>query len=297
MAHPEKLGRHAPPLKHKVNDRDVVRSVEKSKSLWLWCNSDGEIIRCNKKVLRVLNNAMENSHLLLPVDHHALVEECFEKDEERQVESTYYDREYRWQYTPSPSGLIAIEGHDVTEERKNYRDARRHSLTHLLNRLGFEEELAVIIRERKGEKDLFVTVVMADLDGLKKINDDPRYGGHDIGDYALKTIATRLRKSFRDTDIVAHISGDEFGIILVVEAKDEDRAKSKVETFLRKMLDTVNRPIPHPDHQNYLLPLSISVGAALKRLDKTGCDKDQLIRAADDELYAAKRSGGGRYSI
>ena len=107
-------------------------------------------------------------------------------------------------------GTIGI-AHDVTA-RKEVEVALRHESTHdvltgLYNRAFFDEEL-----ERYAQGALFpVSIVMADINGLKIVNDA---AGHEAGDELIRLAARLLMDAFRAEDIVARIGGDEFAVLL-----------------------------------------------------------------------------------
>jgi diguanylate cyclase len=82
---------------------------------------------------------------------------------------------------------------------------RLDELTGLANRVGLIEELdAAVAAERP------VSIALLDLDDFKLINDNH---GHDVGDEILRVVASRLRHSVRDTDVIARLGGDEFAVI------------------------------------------------------------------------------------
>ncbi|MDD5369776.1 MAG: diguanylate cyclase, partial [Anaerolineaceae bacterium] len=102
-------------------------------------------------------------------------------------------------------------GRDITD-RKKVEDELRYLSTHdrltgIYNRGYFEEELARLDHGRQFP----VSVLMADVDGLKETNDTH---GHQAGDELLRQTAEVLKSAFRAQDVVARIGGDEFGILL-----------------------------------------------------------------------------------
>lgn len=108
------------------------------------------------------------------------------------------------------SSVICISK-EITD-RKRMEDELRYLSTHdaltgLYNRHFFQTEMERI----EGGRQYPVSIVMADLDNLKIIND--RYG-HKTGDASLVKAASLMKKSFRAEDIIARIGGDEFGILL-----------------------------------------------------------------------------------
>ena len=82
---------------------------------------------------------------------------------------------------------------------------RLDELTGLANRVGLVEELDAAVRSQRP-----VSIALLDLDDFKLINDNH---GHDIGDEILRVVASRLRHSVRDTDVIARLGGDEFAVI------------------------------------------------------------------------------------
>jgi diguanylate cyclase (GGDEF)-like protein len=114
-------------------------------------------------------------------------------------------------------------------------------------------------------------VLLMDLDGLKKINDQH---GHLTGSGALRRIADILRVYCRDTDTAARYGGDEFALVI-----SEGGSKEAQQVALR-IRERVSQDAGIP-------PLSISVGAAAYPQD--GSTREELLEAADRELYAMKR--------
>lgn len=126
------------------------------------------------------------------------------------------------------------------------------------------------------------TVLFVDLDGFKAINDTH---GHAYGDEVLKQVAQRLVSSSRKEDTVARVGGDEFVILL-----SEVSGLADAQEPAGKLIEVVSEP--------YLvnglnLRLSTSIGIALFPDDANNVG--DLIHAADNALYDAKRSGKNRY--
>lgn len=148
-------------------------------------------------------------------------------------------------------------------------------LTELYNRRGFfmmaEQQMKISNRMRKGFFLLF-----ADLDNLKVINDT---FGHQEGDRALIDIAGIMRSTFRESDIVSRIGGDEFAIIPTdLSSTDADAVLSR----LQKNLDLVN----FSKGKRY--NLSISVGIAFYD-PSFPSSIDELLILADREMYVRKK--------
>ncbi len=148
-------------------------------------------------------------------------------------------------------------------------------LTGLYNRRGFfslvEKLLQLCKREKKG-----IFMLYTDLDGLKKINDT---FGHKEGDMALIDIANILRNNYRESDIIARISGDEFVVIPI--GTTEDSAKIATSR-LQKSIEIHNTEI------NRSYKLSLSFGIAYYDPENP-CSIDELLVQGDKLMYEQKR--------
>jgi len=120
-----------------------------------------------------------------------------------------------------------------------------------------------------------LSIVMADLDRFKKVNDTY---GHDVGDRVLNAIGKFLQQNIRDVDVIARYGGEEFVMMIPEAAKD---AAHSLSERLRKNLSEMK-------FEN-LPPITISLGIATYPQD--GTDPEDLIRKADAAMYAAKRAG------
>src|SRR5437763_16717053 len=151
----------------------------------------------------------------------------------------------------------------------------KHEVTGLYNRrffsLRLEEEIS---RFRRFNHP--VSVVLLDLDGFKSVNDE---FGHAVGDETLREIAQILMKHSRGINVVSRYGGDEFAILLVETSKAgarlyADRIRQVVATF----------PFSHGKS------ITASFGVA-SLPDDEAANSEDLFRAADEALYAAKRAG------
>src|SRR6476661_4394150 len=87
------------------------------------------------------------------------------------------------------------------------RKAHRDPLTGVGNLLAWDEAVALADAQHAEP----VSVIIADLDGLKRANDER---GHDVGDALIRAAAETIRGQVRDSDLVARLGGDEFGVLL-----------------------------------------------------------------------------------
>ncbi len=174
---------------------------------------------------------------------------------------------------------------DVTErkraEERLHFLAHHHALTGLPNRLLFHERLEEALREAHLKKRK-VGVAFLDIDRFKTVNDSL---GHSVGDALLKGVADRLSFLMRRGDTVAHLSGDEFALILANMGKAED-----AHLLVRKIQGCFARPFNLGDHELFT---SISLGVTLFPED---CDSaESLLRNADIAMYRAKGAGGDTF--
>ncbi|MGB5247056.1 MAG: diguanylate cyclase, partial [Woeseia sp.] len=118
--------------------------------------------------------------------------------------------------------------HDVSKETRLFRQlsyqASHDALTDLINRREFENRLAASIDEIRGNAEQTHALLYLDLDQFKVVNDT---FGHAAGDALLQRIAEIVHSKIRSSDVLARLSGDEFGILL--ERCSEQRAVGVAE--------------------------------------------------------------------
>jgi diguanylate cyclase (GGDEF)-like protein len=156
------------------------------------------------------------------------------------------------------------------EKRLEYISSH-DSLSGLYNRAHLEEEFA---RLEVGRSFFPVSVVMADVDGMKAINDTK---GHAAGDVLLQRAATVLIAAFRAEDVVCRIGGDEFAVLL----PGADRSAAE------KALARVREILAIHNSSFRAAPLSISIGAAT---GEEGCKLAEIMREADTRMYQEKQA-------
>ena len=176
---------------------------------------------------------------------------------------------------------IALENARLHEEVR--RQATTDELTSLVNRRRFIEALATELdRTRMFHSPL--SVVLADLDDFKRINDDY---GHQGGDRALQSFGQLLREQVRDFDVAARLGGEEFAVLLPqTTAAAAAAAASRMRATLAESRIAVS--------DNVEVRLTASFGIAESTPDQS---TDELLRRADDALYAAKRAGKNRFVV
>ncbi|HYE88759.1 MAG TPA: GGDEF domain-containing protein [Vicinamibacterales bacterium] len=166
-------------------------------------------------------------------------------------------------------------------ERELHRDARTDSLTGLANRRAMEERGRVELKLAK-RTSVPVSVILADLDHFKSIND--RHG-HEAGDTALIKIAAVLRGALRESDALGRWGGEEF--IAVLPATGAAGAREVAER-MRAAIEAATFEGPQ---QRATISVGVTTSA---HIDDPVMEWDLLIKEADQRLYRAKREGRNR---
>lgn len=175
---------------------------------------------------------------------------------------------------------------DITEKKQAdeliWSYANYDQLTHLPNRRLFRDRLEQCIKQAVRSKNSFA-LMFIDLDRFKEINDSL---GHDMGDKLLKEASARINQCVREMDTVARMGGDEFTVI-VSQISDPVYAGVVAESIIRKL----SRPFNIDGAQ---MDISASIGIAIYPAD--GENPEQLLKHADNAMYAAKSMGRGGFS-
>lgn len=154
--------------------------------------------------------------------------------------------------------------------------SRTDELTGIFNRRGFFETAKAVI-SAPNNAGKHAALVFADMDGLKVIND---MFGHDEGDFALKKVAYILEESFRSTDVVGRIGGDEFSAFAITNA-------SNFTNTIKKRIHDISAMVNEQSGKPYYI--NVSVGVVEFDCEK-GTDFQQLLDDADALLYEEKKN-------
>lgn len=193
--------------------------------------------------------------------------------------------EFIWQYhnsrqeAPGKEAYILGHAQDVTEMKLDEARLRNLSLTDdltgLNNQRGFIALAKQHLKAARREGQSF-SIIYADMDGLKQINDTY---GHPVGSQAIKRIAGIMRNSFRASDVIARLGGDEFAILVAnTSAENIGIPLSHLRDHLRRY----NAKGFHP------YELSLSVGTVCVQPDSDSSLEDLMARA-DQAMYENKK--------
>lgn len=178
-------------------------------------------------------------------------------------------------YRYHTSGDIEIVGVSRNIDKRKKAEAEvlylsyHDQLTGLYNRRFYEEELFRLDTPR----NLPIALVMADVNGLKLIND--AYG-HQMGDKILKTFAEILKNEFRHDEIASRVGGDEF--VILFSKTDQ----TNVESIVKRLNETISKV--RIDHTI----LSVSMGFAIKK--DPSDNLNDVFKRAEDAMYQHKLS-------
>lgn len=176
--------------------------------------------------------------------------------------------------------LLGLAGATLIAEQRNLVErASFDPLTKLPNRSEFERRAAeaITVAERQ---ETGICLLLFDLNGFKLVNDTY---GHTAGDEFLRVVGSRLRKAVRDGDIVARWGGDEF-VVMMPGISDPEMGAKRAEQLAEQVAGRTRiEGVPEA------LRVRVSVGVAI--WPGHGAELSDLVEAADQAMYQAKRDG------
>lgn len=173
----------------------------------------------------------------------------------------------------------AIQNANYVERVKQL--AYLDGLTGIFNRRFFELRILEEI-ERAKRYGTGMAVIMADIDQFKRLNDE---FGHVLGDEVLRQVSSLFHQQVRKIDVVCRYGGEEFGILLTQTSATHAMT---IAEKLRKMVATWSFPG---------VPRMVTISAGAAAFPDQGVTRDDLVRAADSALYAAKQAGRNRVCL
>ena len=183
----------------------------------------------------------------------------------------------------SANALLFIALSKAGVEQALRTAATTDSLTRLANRSAFRARAqSMLSLARQGGQS--VAMVMFDLDRFKSIND--RFG-HPAGDQVLRVFAEIVGTSFRKSDAVARLGGEEFGAILSDVTVDQ----------VVEMVERIHSVFAASNMVLGGTPVETTVSAGIVLDRKAGYELDSLFASADELLYRAKAGGRNRFEL
>jgi diguanylate cyclase (GGDEF)-like protein/PAS domain S-box-containing protein len=283
-------------IEHEIGERRMQLVFEKADTGILVIDRHGAVQSCNPAFVRILGPAAAEPGALLGellAPHGplvaALIENSRESGQPRDADLEVGQPGTRgkvWvELSVNPLGpnLLQALVNDITERKRAESAAQelavRDTLTGLLNRRGFDTELARLQASSHGGAQF--ALLQIDLDRFKAVNDT---FGHEAGDHVLREVARVLERSVRRSDIVARLGGDEFSVLL-----PGIENVGKAEELANKIIVCVSQPIDIGGGRFANVGASIGVAFA-SELQETA---PELLRRADSAMYAAKQAGRG----
>jgi len=159
------------------------------------------------------------------------------------------------------------------------RMASTDSLTGVYNRSFLDRELGKAVKLAKRIKNMWFSLMIIDVNGLKQINDTY---GHGVGDEVIIKVAGMLKSACRDTDIVSRIGGDEFAVLM----PSTNRPQAEILYTRIRDGETGLRVFLTPSEGKHInIPIRISIGLA----SSDESDPDNVMKMADDRMYLDKQ--------
>jgi two-component system, cell cycle response regulator len=183
---------------------------------------------------------------------------------------------------------LARQAAIAVENVQLHAEAKRASITDALTGQWNVRYLSMTLNQEVERASRFnrpLAVLMLDLDHFKRVNDTY---GHARGDDVLRELARRVRSQIREVDTFARYGGEEF--VLVLPETDLEGARRLAERIVKAV-----RRTPFGADTDQPVPVTVSVGAAV--FPRHGSTATYLLRAADQALYDAKRSGRDRVVV
>ncbi|NOY69288.1 MAG: GGDEF domain-containing protein [Deltaproteobacteria bacterium] len=178
------------------------------------------------------------------------------------------------------SAQVSAVAHNILLMQRLEIMASTDSLTGVANRSCFDREIAKAVNTSKRFETIFFSIIIIDINGLKKVNDN---FGHDAGDEMIRKVAAMLCSICRDTDLLSRIGGDEFAILMSATAVRDaafllDRIRKKEQMLYLGCSSIEGGKTEYP----------IRVSAGLAGSDET--DSENVLKLADQRMYTEKKA-------
>ena len=185
-----------------------------------------------------------------------------------------------------PSGFNLVV-RDISDHRESMesllKQATSDQLTGVANRRAFYEAADMELA-RHTRKPRAITLLLIDIDHFKQVNDTH---GHPVGDQVIRNLAEVMLRSVRSIDVVARLGGEEFAVLL----------PSTDVAMGRRIAERIRANVAKQTVRAGQLAINYRVSIGVAAVDKGITSPDELIAAADQALYDAKRNGRDRVSV
>ncbi|MFZ6846347.1 diguanylate cyclase [Undibacterium sp. RuTC16W] len=293
-------------IKHEIGEKKFQTIFNNAETGIFLLKTSGEVISYNHAFLRLLavdenipedkintalTKALEGQELRL----HLMIDKATNQDD---VLSEDFSIEVgqppqrKWLHvvmSPVEEGVLQGLLNDITDRKSGEEEANQLAVTdHLtgtFNRLGFDKEITRLKQEMQRGNVTGFFLLLIDLDKFKEVND---HYGHDIGDQVLCHFTQIVTKTLRKSDFIARLGGDEF-IILLKDLQQIDKAKE----IAQKIIDQTSAALTLD--KDIVIRIGASIG--ITYVAQANFDKNEIIREADDAMYAVKKSGKNNYSV
>jgi diguanylate cyclase (GGDEF)-like protein/PAS domain S-box-containing protein len=302
----ETVRRQAAELEHAAVVRQMAAIVESSNDAIVSRDLEGRIVSWNPAAERLFGFSYEemkgkSGSVIIPHTHQDEFKDVWERvlegEDVKEFETERLTKDgHRIDVSMSVSAITDATGNvigistiarDITEKKKTEelrRLALLDELTSLNNRRGFVllagHQTTVAKRDKRP-----MTLLFIDLDNLKSINDN---FGHSEGDRAIVDAARVLKETFRESDVVARVGGDEFCVLMMSDGPvmDSETPLARLQTNMD--LHNARRDRPYR--------LAFSVGKADYDPD-TPTSIEALMQAADEAMYVQKSTNAPKSRV
>ena len=156
------------------------------------------------------------------------------------------------------------------------------ALTGLYNRRYMENQTAALV-EHAINRGKSLALLALDVDHFKTVNDE---NGHAVGDRVLQELASRLKQSIRNIDMICRIGGEEFVIVL---PNTNAEVAAKIADRMRRSISGTPFNVGAKSG-----PLTVTVSIGVAAVEGSSDTMEAILKRADEALYSAKRSGRNR---